>query len=275
MEVDMIVPKMLVRQAAIAGIVASAIAATTVAAHAADTLAKIKDSHAIVMGFYNEPPHNWVEFTGGGYKGMDYEIGATALKKLGVTQIDQIPVDWSGLIPGLQAGRWDMLAVGMSITPERAKQISFTIPIYQYGSGLIVPKGNPKGIKGLAQFAGLKVGAILGSTDADLISAQKGAELVAFKSHPEMINGLKAGRIDAALADETTAGYANLMAPESSIQILHEWEGKAARPTGLSVRLDDEAMLKALNDIIAEMKSDGTIVKILEKYGLTAGNMVQ
>lgn len=263
------------RRTALIGMVAGTLAALTGGTQAADTLAKVKDSHAIVMGFYNEPPHNWVEFTGGGYKGMDYEIGATILAKLGVTQIDQIAVDWSGLIPGLQAGRWDMLAVGMSITAERAKQVSFTTPIYQYGSALIVPKGNPKGIKGLAQFAGMKVGAILGSTDADLVTAQKGAELVAFKSHPEMINGLKAGRVDAALADETTAGYANLLVPEPSIEILHEWEGKAARPTGLSVRLDDADMLKLLNDNIAEMKKDGTIVKILEKYGLTAGNMVQ
>jgi polar amino acid transport system substrate-binding protein len=263
------------RRTALIGMAAGTLAALTGGTQAADTLAKVKDSHAIVMGFYNEPPHNWVEFTGGGYKGMDYEIGATILAKLGVTQIDQIAVDWSGLIPGLQAGRWDMLAVGMSITAERAKQVSFTTPIYQYGSALIVPKGNPKGIKGLAQFAGMKVGAILGSTDADLVTAQKGAELVAFKSHPEMINGLKAGRVDAALADETTAGYANLLVPEPSIEILHEWEGKAARPTGLSVRLDDADMLKLLNDNIAEMKKDGTIVKILEKYGLTAGNMVQ
>ena len=77
------------------------------------------------------------------------------------------------------------------------------------------------------------------------------------------------------LADETTAGYANLVAPEPSIEILHDWQGKAARPTGFSVRLEDVAMLKALNDNIAEMKKDGTIVKILEKYGLTAGNMIQ
>jgi ABC-type amino acid transport substrate-binding protein len=271
----MIGPNTLLRKATMVGIVAGAIAVMTIAAQAADTLAKIKGSHAIVMGFYNEPPHNWVEFTGGGYKGMDYEMGAAILQKLGVTQIDQIAVDWTGLIPGLQAGRWDMLAVGMSITPKRATQVSFTTPIYQYGSALIVPKGNPKGIKGLAQFAGMKVGAILGSTDADLVNAQKGAELVAFKSHPEMINALKAGRIDAALADETTAGYANVLAPEPSIEILHEWEGKEARPTGLSVRLDDVAMLKVLNDNIAEMKKDGTIVKILEKYGLTAGNIVQ
>ncbi len=244
-------------------------------ARAADTLAKIRESHRIVLGFFNEPPHNWVEFTGGGYKGMDYDLAAVVLRKLGVTTIDQIAVDWSGLIPGLQAGRWDMLAVGMSITPERAKQVAFTTPIYEYGSALMVRKGNPREIHGLKQFAGKKIGAILGSTDADLISAQKGAEFVAFKTHPEMVNALKTGRIDAALADETTAGYANLVAPEPSIEILHQWEGKAARPTGFSVRLGDADMLKALNANIAVIKQDGTVARILEKYGLTAANIVK
>lgn len=249
-------------------------ASRIVPARAADTLAKAQESHRILMGFYNEPPHNWVEFTGGGYKGMDYDLAAVVLKNLGVTTIDQIAVDWAGLIPGLQAGRWDMLAVGMSITPQRAQQVAFTTPIYEYGSALLVPAGNPKGIKGLQQFPGKRVGAILGSTDADLISAQKGAEFVAFKTHPEMVNALKTGRIDAALADETTAGYANLVVPEPSIEIMHQWQGKAARPTGFSVRLDDTAMLKALNDNIAVIKQDGTVAKILEKYGLTADNIV-
>ena len=262
------------RRSVLIGLAAGAFATMSVGAQAADdTLAKVSASHAIVMGFYNEPPHNWLEFTGGGYKGMDYDMAAAILGKLGVTQIDQIAVDRSGLIPGLQAKRWDMLAVGMSITEERAKQVAFTTPIYQYGSALIVPKGNPEGIKGLDQFPGHKIGAILGSTDADLITAQKG-ELVAFKSHPELIAGLKAGRVDAALADETTAGYANIVSPEPDIEVMHDWQGKTARPTGFSVRLDDTAMLKALNDGIAEIKKDGCLAKILEKYGLTANNIV-
>ena len=126
------------RRTALIGMVAGALAAMAVATHAADTLAKIKESHAIVMGFYNEPPHNWVEFTGGGYKGMDYDMGAAALKKLGVNQIDQIAVDWSGLIPGLQAGRWDMLSRSIAMqarTPDLVQR--------RTGGKLEGPSGSP------------------------------------------------------------------------------------------------------------------------------------
>lgn len=241
----------------------------------ADTLGKLKESKYALLGSYNEPPHNWIEPAGGGYKGIDYEIAETILKGLGVTEINQIPVDWSGLIPGLQAGRWDMLAVGMSITEERAKQVNFTKPIYQYGSALIVAAGNPKGIKGTSQFKGNKIGAILGGTDADLINSIEGAELVAYKTHPEMVNNIITGRIDAALAGETTAAYANVLQPEPGIELMHEWEGKAARPTGFAFRLDDVALLDHFNAELDRMKQDGGLAAILAKYGLSAGNIVK
>ncbi len=241
---------------------------------AADTLDRIKEAKYITLGSYNEPPHNWVEPSGGGYKGIDYEIAAAILKKLGIDTIYEIPVDWAGLIPGLQAGRWDMLAVGMSITPERAKQVAFTRPIYQYGSALIVPKGNPKSIKGLDDFPGHKVGAILGGTDADLIKSVKGAELVAYKTHPEMLSDLKAGRIDAALAGETTAAYANVEHPEPAVELLHEWQGKASRPTGFAFRTDDTRLREYVEEQLDAMKKDGSLAAILEKYGLSARNIV-
>lgn len=258
-----------------AAVFAGALVAALALPASADTLDKFKESKYALLGSYNEPPHNWVEPAGGGYKGIDYEIAETILKGIGVEEINQIPVDWSGLIPGLQAGRWDMLAVGMSITEERAKQVNFTKPIYEYGSALIVPAGNPKGIKGLKEFPGHRVGAILGGTDADLIKSVEGAELVAYKTHPEMINDLKAGRIDAALAGETTAAYANVVQPEPAIELMHAWEGKAARPTGFAFRKDDTAMLDHFNAALDKMKQDGSLAALLAKYGLSEGNIVK
>ncbi|MBX6322647.1 MAG: transporter substrate-binding domain-containing protein [Rhodospirillaceae bacterium] len=259
------------------GAAAGALAAMALlvpSAGAADTLDRIKQDKYITLGSYNEPPHNWVEPSGGGYRGIDYEIAAAILKTLGIETIYEIPVDWAGLIPGLQAGRWDMLAVGMSITPERAEQVGFTKPIYRYGSALIVPQGNPKGIRGLDDFPGHKVGAILGGTDADLIKSVEGAELVAYKTHPEMINDLKAGRIDAALAGETTAAYANVEHPEPAIELLHEWQGKASRPTGFAFRKGDTRLREYFEAQLDAMKKDGSLAAILEKYGLSAGNIV-
>ena len=94
----------------------------------ADTLAKVQESKYILMGTYNEPPHNWVEPAGGGYKGIDFELASTILTDLGVETIHQIPVDWAGLIPGLASGRWDMVAVGQAITPARPNRSTLRNP---------------------------------------------------------------------------------------------------------------------------------------------------
>jgi ABC-type amino acid transport substrate-binding protein len=245
-------------------------------AHAEDTLAKIKASKHIVMATYNEPPHNWVEPSGGGYKGIDFDLASTILRGQGVTTIDEIPVDWAGLIPGLIAGRWDMVAVGAAITAERAKQVAFTDPIYSYGLALIVPKGNPKGIKGRKELEGLRIGGILGSTTDTYVKKIPGATFVPFKTHPEMLADLEAGRIDAILAGETTAAYAQSVHPEP-VDFVHNWEGYKDELYKIAFyfRKEDKAMLDTFNAALAKMKADGSAAKILETYGLTKDNLIE
>ena len=241
----------------------------------ADTLAKIQDSKYILMGTYNEPPHNWVEPAGGGYKGIDYELASTILTDLGVETIHQIPVDWAGLIPGLSSGRWDMVAVGQAITPARAEQVDFTKPIYSYGLALIVPPGNPKGIMGRDQIPGKKIGGILGSTTADYVNGIPTAEFVAYKTHPEMISDLKAGRIDGILAGETTAAFAQATHPEP-VEFVIGWEGyeDALYMIGFSFRKGDRNFVDTFDAALDKMKADGSLAGILETYGLTAHNIV-
>jgi polar amino acid transport system substrate-binding protein len=247
----------------------------TLAPAQADTLSKIKDAKRIVMATYNEPPHNWVEPSGGGYKGIDFELSSTILKGIGVVTIDEIPVDWAGLIPGLAAGRWDMVAVGQAITPERAKQVDFTKPIYQYGLALIVPKGNPKKIMGRDELPGKKIGGILGSTTGDYVNSIKGAEFVPYKTHPEMLADLEAGRIDAILAGETTAAYAQAVHPEP-VEFIQDWKGYHDQlyKIGFSFRKGDTTIVEFFNAQLDKMKADGELAAILKKYGLSESNIL-
>ena len=102
-----------------------------------------------------------------------------------------------------------------------------------------------------------------------------GATAVPFKQHGDMFADVKAGRIDAALADETTAGYAFVVNPEPDLEVLHEWEGKAPRPSGIGFRKEDVTLKAAFDQELRRMKADGTLLGILKKYGLTEANLVK
>lgn len=244
-------------------------------AAAQDTLTKLKTTKYALLASYNEPPHDWFDPDDGKWKGIDNDIVEHILRKFGVEKWDFIVADWSALIPGLQAKRWDLMSVGMSITDKRKQEINFSEPIYQYGDGLVVRKGNPKQIRGKADWAGKRIGGILGATSIDEIKAVPGATAVPYKQHGDMFTDVKAGRIDAALADETTAGYAFVVNPEPDLEVLHEWQGKAPRPSGIGFRKEDVALKAAFDEELRRMKADGTLLAILKKYGLTEANLVK
>ena len=242
----------------------------------ADTLTKVTQAKYIVMATYNEPPHNWVEPSGGGYKGIDYELSSIILKRLGIETVDHIPVDWAGLIPGLVAGRWDMVAAGQAITKARATQVDFTKPIYQCGLTLIVPPGNPQKIMGRDEMPGKRIGGILGSTTSDYIGAIPDAEFVAYKSHPEMIADLLAGRVDAVLAGETIAAFAQAVVPRP-VKFVAAWKGYRDQlyQIGFSFRKNDRGIVDYFDAELEKMKADGSLAAILKKYGLFEANIIR
>jgi polar amino acid transport system substrate-binding protein len=238
------------------------------------SLTKMKTTKYALLASYQEPPHDWFDAADGKWKGIDNDIVEYMLKDLGVDKWDFIVADWSGLIPGLQAKRWDLMSVGMSITDKRKEEINFSEPMYQYGSALIVKTGNPKNIKGTSDFPGKRIGAILGSTDLDTVKAG-GAEAVSYKQHSDLFADVMSGRIDAAMADETTTGYAFVVQPNPEMEVLHDWQGKTPRPTGIGMRKEDTALKAFVDQEIVKMKADGTLLKILQKYGLGDANMIK
>jgi polar amino acid transport system substrate-binding protein len=238
------------------------------------TLAKLQLTKYALLASYNEPPHDWFDSTEGKWKGVDNDIVEYILPRLGVESWDFIVADWSALIPGLQSGRWDLMSVGMAITETRTEEINFSEPVYQYGIGLLVQAGNPGNVGGQSSWSGLKIGTILGSSGPDEIKAG-GGEPVNYKQYADMMADVKAGRIDAAIGDELTLGYALIVSPDPALEVIHEYDGKAIYLTGIGFRMEDVALLEAFNAEIVKMKEDGTLMAILTKYGLGEANFVE
>lgn len=107
------------------------------------TLEKVRKQGVVRIGFANEAPYAYIDSKTGKLTGESPEIARVILKRLGVKEVEGVLVEFGALIPGLKAGRFDIIAAGMYITPPRCGQITFSNPTYGIGEAFIVRKGNP------------------------------------------------------------------------------------------------------------------------------------
>ncbi|WP_206673378.1 transporter substrate-binding domain-containing protein [Tepidiphilus baoligensis] len=111
-------------------------------AHAA-SLEEIKARGVIRIAVANEIPYGYIDIDGQA-KGAGPDVAKVLVEQLGIEQIEWVGTAFSSLIPGLKAGRFDMVAAEMAILPQRCQEVLFSNPNSSYGEGLLVKKGNPK-----------------------------------------------------------------------------------------------------------------------------------
>ncbi len=154
------------------------------------------------------PPYEFYETKGGDRTivGFDVDIANYLAKELGFKLKIQ-ESDFNGLIPGLQAGRADFVMAGMTPTPERKKNVDFSIIYYEAKDTIIAPKGS--NLKKPEDLSGKRVGVQLGTIQEQ--NARKIAEKVAgvqlkqLNRVPDIIQEIKAKRLDAAIVEDTIA----------------------------------------------------------------------
>src|SRR5688500_2420234 len=110
------------------------------------TLERAKAQGFIRIGFANEAPFGFAT-PDGKLTGEAPEVAKAVLAKMGITQVDGVLTEFGSLIPGLKAGRFDIIAAGMFINPKRCNEIAFSEPSYGIGQAMLVKKGNPKSVK--------------------------------------------------------------------------------------------------------------------------------
>jgi len=91
-----------------------------------------------VFGTSNDQPYNFLDPKTGQMAGIDSEMLAYVLKKLGIPNSKMVQADFSGLVPGLISSRFDTIADAMYITPKRLQVIAFSDGLYRYGEVLVV-----------------------------------------------------------------------------------------------------------------------------------------
>jgi arginine/ornithine transport system substrate-binding protein len=213
------------------------------------------------------PPWNYKDASGK-LVGWDIDI-ANALCERMKAQCEIIAQDWDGIIPGLNARKYDLIVASMGITAKRKEQVAFSKKYKDTISQFVAKKDSIKdaSVDGLA---GKRVGVQRGSIQHDyLTKTYTKSEIVVFDKTTDVELDLMSGRVDLMLQNKLTtftgffkkpegAGY-EFVGPELKGGLLGEG-------SGIALRKEDEQLRDRLNRAIDEIVADGTYDKISAKY---------
>ena len=194
--------------------------------------------------------------------GYDVEVSRAIAEKLGV-EPEYVESDWDSLFAGLDAGRYDMVCNGVEVTEERAKTYAFTTPYGYIHTALAVRKDN-EDIHSFEDLKGKTTANSLASTYMELAESY-GATVQGIDTLEETIQLLTAGRIDATLnADVSFYDYLNVH-PDADFKLVAQI-AEASHVAIPVLKSEDTAYLDALNTAIEELRADGTLKTLSEKY---------
>ncbi len=235
----------------------AALGAGTRLAFAETTLERAKEQGFIRVGFANEAPFGYAT-PDGKLTGEAPEVAKAVLAKIGIPQVDGVLTEFGSLIPGLKAGRFDIIAAGMFINPKRCAEINFSEPSYGIGQAMLVAAGNPKGVKDFSTFAGnkdLKLAVMSGAVEVGYAkdAGVPESQLVVLPDQSSLLAAVQSGRADgASLTALSIADMAKKGEGVESTTPFGEVAGKSVKGHGgFGFRKDDTDLLEAFN---AELK---------------------
>jgi len=193
--------------------------------------------------------------------GFDVEIAEEVSKRLGVKP-EFFETQWDSIFAGMDAKRFDVIFNEVSITDERKEKYSFSEPYIVSKAVLIVGEDN-QDIKSFADLKGKKAGQSL-TSNLSKIATENGAEIVSTEGFNQAIDLLTSGRIDATVNDGLSFLDLKKQKPDVKIKKVDEI-AEGSQSAAVFLKGNDE-LVKAVTDAINGMKSDGTYLKISEKY---------
>lgn len=209
----------------------------------------------------NFPPFEFKDKSGK-HTGFDVELWDAIAKKVGVEYKLQ-PMDFNGIIPGLQTGQIDVGIAGMTIKPERAEVVDFSDPYYNAGLLVLVKQEN-NSINDVKDLKGKVVSTKLGTTSADFAKAETGAaEVKLFPNNDAMFLELMSGGADAVIFDSPVIAEFMRTAGKGQVKVVGPlYQGQSygiAFPKG-------SALVPKVNAALKNLREDGTYLALYRKW---------
>ena len=228
-----------------------------------DLLAKVQNSGKLVIAMEG----NWAPWTyeneDGELVGFEVEVSRAVAEKLGVTP-EYVTGEWDGLLAGVQAGRYDVMANGVGYTEERAQAYYYS-DFYAFNRTALVVRGDNEEIKSLEDLDG-KTTCNSANSTYQLLAEKYGATVKDVESLAGTIDELMAGRVDATLNAEVSINDYMREQPDADIKIVDYDPDVEQVGMIMPYGAPSDSLRDAINQALEELRADGTLTEISNKY---------
>jgi len=244
------------------------VAAAAIIASSLVTPAFARDPNMLRLGIDPSYPPMDSKMSDGHVAGFDVDLADEICRRIAM-HCEWVEMEFSGMIPALQARKIDAIVSSMAITEKRMQQIAFSTKLFQFKSRLIAKTGAPLTVSATG-LRGKRIGVQSGTqfeTYAQKNWQPGGAEIVAYPSQESVFDDLTSGRLDAALLGSVEADNGFLKTPQGrGFGFVGGPLEMGDHGTGIGMRKDDVALKQNIDRAITAMRTDGTYQKIARKY---------
>ena len=227
------------------------------------SLKKIQKAGKLVIATSPDfPPFESLDGSGK-VTGIEIDILEEVCAQLGVSlEIQQM--DFDSVLPGVQAGKYDMGVSGITITEKRQKNVLFTDAYCLAAQAIVVKEGSP--ISSKADLEGKTVAVQTGTT-AESFCMDNGYTVSAYAANNDAQSALLQGKVDAWVIDDLTAAdMVKVYNAQGGDQLVILGEAMTTEPYAFAMAFGSEDTIEAINGILKTMEDSGAIAAIFDKY---------
>lgn len=199
------------------------------------------------------------------FSGFDMDLIRAVADKAGY-DVKILNQGFDALVPSLMTNSIDVIASGLSITPQRAKRVAFTTPYYKTGLSILVRKADANKYSDFDSLKNHKIAVQIGTTGADKAKSIAGAKVSTYNTTSEAFMALQTGSADAVVMDRPVISYFLKSQPRSAEQLTLLPLVADAQEFGFAVKKNNTKLLEALNKAYAELQASGEVQKIHDKW---------
>ncbi len=255
---------------AVAGVGITGLRPWSAAAQGNGLLDKLRRDKLVRVGLTNGPPYASVN-PDGSVDGVAPTLTRLVMERLGVPKVEGIVGNYGQMIPGLLAGRWDIIAADLAVTKARCEQVVFTDPFtsdhaaFAYIPGFV--KDPPRSIKETGT-KGVKIGMISGTYMQPAVQAAQSTpnNITFFPDSPTLMEGLAARRVDIAFSGILVLREQRAQR-NNSFEIVYPMPDDPLHPSGGAFRPGDTDLIEAFKVEYRKLKASGEAEKVVKGFG--------